>query len=162
MAERISETLQKKLSERLGFYEDLGISLFYRDRCAVEAHDRERQLESQVPAHFSTPDRQKEVTLPKPATKPTFQKAAPVTPQPSPKIASLPVVAGPSLFEAVDKIADDTLLKVRQDLTARGTQLFLATEIPRLNSFLSAKARAPMKTRKDCRSLAARENSLRR
>ncbi len=116
MAERISETLQKKLSERLGFYEDLGISLFYRDRCAVEAHDRERQLESQVPAHFSTPDRQKEVTLPKPATKPTFQKAAPVTPQPSPKIASLPVVAGPSLFEAVDKIADDTLLKVRQDL----------------------------------------------
>ncbi len=112
MAERISETLQKKLSERLGFYEDLGISLFYRDRCAVEAHDRERQLESQVPAHFSTPDRQKEVTLPKPATKPTF----------------------------------------------RGTQLFLATEIPRLNSFLSAKARAPMKTRKGCRSLAARGN----
>jgi hypothetical protein len=32
MAERISETLQKKLSGRLGFYEDLGIRLFYRDR----------------------------------------------------------------------------------------------------------------------------------
>ncbi len=33
-----------------------------------------------------------------------------------PKIASLPVVAGPSLFEAVEKIAGDTLLKVREDL----------------------------------------------
>jgi DNA polymerase len=116
MAERISETLQKKLSERLGFYEDLGISLFYRDRCAVATRDRERQLESPVPAHFSIPDRQKEVTLPRPTAKPAFQNAAPVTPPPSPKIASLPVVAGPSLFEAVDKIVDDTLLKVRQDL----------------------------------------------
>src|SRR5258707_6023826 len=105
MTERISETLQKKLSERLGFYEYLGISLFYRDRCAVATHDRERQLESPVPVHFSTPGLPKEVILPRPAAKPAFQKAAPVTPQPSPKIASLPVAAGPSLVEAVERIA---------------------------------------------------------
>ncbi len=35
---------------------------------------------------------------------------------PSPKIASLPVAAGPSLFESMDKIAGDSLLKIREDL----------------------------------------------
>ena len=117
MAERISEALQKKLSGRLGFYEDLGIRLFYRDRGAVVVAHGERQTETPAIAHFSTIDLQKEVTLPKPAGKPAAQKTAPVAiPPVIPKSASLPVVSGPSLFEAVDKIADDTLLKVREDL----------------------------------------------
>ncbi|HEX7698510.1 MAG TPA: uracil-DNA glycosylase [Candidatus Acidoferrum sp.] len=112
MAERISETLQKKLSGRLGFYKDLGIRLFYRDRGAVAAPDSERRLKTPEVAQLSTIDLQKEKTLPKPVAKPALQKIVPV----SPKIASLPVVAGPSLFEAVDKIADDTLLKIRENL----------------------------------------------
>src|SRR5260370_166678 len=117
MAERISETLQKKLSGRLGFYEDLGIVLSYRDRGAVVAPHGERQIETPETARLSTIEPQKEATLPKPARKPALQKTAPVvTPPVSPKIASLPVVAGPSLFEAVEKIAGDTLLKVREDL----------------------------------------------
>jgi uracil-DNA glycosylase len=114
MAERISETLQRKISERLGFYEDLGIQLFYRDRGAVTVS--ERQLESPVPTRSSPPNVQKEQILPKPAAKPAFQKNAQAVSSGSPKSASLPVVAGPSLFEAADKIADDTLLKVREDL----------------------------------------------
>src|SRR6266480_4733416 len=116
MAERISETLQKKLSSRLSFYEDLGIRLFYRDRGAGAAWDNERQVELPATTHFPTIDLQKEKTLPKPAGKPALQKTMSVTTPVIPKIASLPVVAGPSLFEAVDKIADDTLLKVREDL----------------------------------------------
>jgi len=112
MAERISETLQKKLSGRLGFYEDLGIRLFYRDRGAVAAPDSERRLKTPEVAQLSTIDLQKEKTLPKPVAKPALQKIALV----SPKMASLPVVAEPSLFEAVDKIADDTLLKIRENL----------------------------------------------
>jgi DNA polymerase len=116
MAERVSETLQKKLSDRLGFYEDLGIRLFYRDRGAATAPDCERGLEQPAIAHFSTPDAQKEETLPKPTGKPALQKTAPIVAPVSPKIASLPVVAGPSLFEAVDKIAGDSLLKIREDL----------------------------------------------
>jgi len=95
MAERISETLQKKLSGRLGFYEDLGIRLFYRDRIAGVAPDVERRMETPLTAHFSTPDIQKEVTLPKPAGKPALQKTAPVVAPVSPRIASLPVIAGP-------------------------------------------------------------------
>jgi uracil-DNA glycosylase family 4 len=117
MAERISESLQKKLSGRLGFYEDLGIRLFYRARGSVAVPHDERRIEAPAIARFSTIDLQKEETLPKPAGKPALQETALVaTPMVSPKIASLPVVAGPSLFEAVDKIANDTLLKVREDL----------------------------------------------
>src|SRR5258708_35613750 len=116
MAERISETLQKKLSGRLGFYEALGIRLFYRGRVAGVAPDVERRLETPAAAHFSTLQLQKEETFPKPAGKPALQKTAPDVASVSPKIASLPVVAGPNIFEAVDKIADDTLLKIREDL----------------------------------------------
>ncbi len=116
MAERICETLQKKLSDRLGFYEDLGIRLFYRDRGTVAALKSEPRLELPAKPRFSTLDLQKDETLPKPAGKPALQKAAPVVTPVSPKIVSLPVIAGPSLFEAVDKIADDTLLKIREDL----------------------------------------------
>jgi uracil-DNA glycosylase len=116
MAERISEFLQKKLSDRLSFYEDLGIQLFYRDRQVAALPETEQDLEPAVTIRFSSPNVQKEETLPKPAGKPAFQKAASAITPVTPKIASLPVAAGPSLFEAVDKIVDDTLLKVREDL----------------------------------------------
>jgi len=115
MTERISETLQKKLSDRLGFYDDLGIRQFYRDRGATVVSDSGPQFEEPAMARFSSPNIQKEETLPKSARKPVLRVSAPV-PTPSPKIPSLPVAAGPSLFEAVDKIVDDTLLKVREDL----------------------------------------------
>jgi uracil-DNA glycosylase family 4 len=54
--------------------------------------------------------------LPKPVAKPALQRLAPVVAPVNPKTASLPVVAGPSLFEAVNKIADDTLPKIRENL----------------------------------------------
>jgi uracil-DNA glycosylase len=116
MTERLSESLQKKLSGRLAFYEDLGIRLFYRDRGSIAAPQDERQMETPATAHFSALEFQKEATLPKPAGMPAAQKFAPAAVPVFPKITSLPVVSGPSLFEAVDKIADDTLLRVREDL----------------------------------------------
>src|SRR6266404_9311139 len=116
MAEPISESLQKKLSARLGFYEDIGIHSFYRDRRAVAAADRGQQLESLVPAHFSTPELQKEETLPKPSAKPALPKSAPAVTPVIPRSASLPVIAGPSLFESMEKVAGDSLLKTPEDL----------------------------------------------
>jgi uracil-DNA glycosylase family 4 len=116
MAERISETLQKKISGRLTFYEDLGIRLFYRDRETVAAPHSEPRLEPLATSHFSTPGLPKEETLPKLAGKPPFQKTAPFVGPVSPKITSLPAVVGPSLFESMDKIAGDSLLKTREDL----------------------------------------------
>ena len=116
MAERIPETLHKKLSDRLSFYEDLGIHLFYRDRAAVARLDGERPLELPVSARISTIDLQKEVTLPKPAGKPAAQKPTPIAAPAIPKIASLPMAAAPSLFQSVEKFPGDTLLKIRDDL----------------------------------------------
>jgi uracil-DNA glycosylase family 4 len=116
MAERIPESFQKKITDRLCFYEDLGIRLFYRDRGPGVAPDSKWRSDIPATARFSTSEIQKEATLPKPAGKPALQKTAPVLTPVSPKIAPLPMAAGPSLFEAVDRIADDTLPKVREDL----------------------------------------------
>ncbi len=116
MPERVSETLHKKLSDRLGFYEDLGIQLFYRDRTGVAAPDSESRAELSASPRFAVPDLQKEEPLPKPAGKLALQKTAPALTPVSPKIASLPVIAGPSLFESVEKITGDSLLKTREDL----------------------------------------------
>ena len=61
MSERISESLQQKISDRLSFYQDMGISLFYRDR--LGAH--QEYAESSVPPAIA----QEEAILPKPARK---------------------------------------------------------------------------------------------
>jgi DNA polymerase len=78
--------------------------------------DSESRAELSASTRFAAPDLQKEEPLPKPAGKPALQKAAPALTPVSPKIASLPVIAGPSLFESVEKITGDSLLKTREDL----------------------------------------------
>jgi uracil-DNA glycosylase family 4 len=115
MAERISESLQKKLSSRLNFYEDLGIRLFYRDRGAA-APPLEQRADLQAISNQPTPEFQKEETLPKPAGKPSLQKPAPMALPASSKTVPLPVTAGLSLFESIEKIEGDSLLKTREDL----------------------------------------------
>jgi uracil-DNA glycosylase family 4 len=117
MAEPISESLQKKLSARLGFYEDIGIRLFYRDRCGtVSTLDQQARLEPLATTNLSTLEPQKEQPLPKPAAKPALPKPAPIVAPVIPKAVPLPVVAGPSLFESMEKVAGDSLLKTREDL----------------------------------------------
>jgi uracil-DNA glycosylase len=108
MTERLSEPLQKKVADRLSFYDDLGIRLFYRDRVTP------RQEDSSRAAHASVPSVQEEPTLPKPARKPELQRVTPAMAGKPP--LPLPIAVGPSLFDAAEKIADDTLLRVRQDL----------------------------------------------
>jgi uracil-DNA glycosylase len=112
MPEYLPEALQKKIADRLSFYEDLGIHQFYRDRI-TEPH------EGSIPISFVSPSSTPEENpLPKPIRKPELTRAAlaavPVVPKSSP--LPLPVVSGPSLFESIDKITDDTLLKIREDL----------------------------------------------
>jgi len=111
MAERIPETLQRKITDRLRFYEDLGIRQFYRERSAP--------LRDSLPpvTLTSLPEMTQEMPLPKPVRKPELPKAVLVS-APVAKISPLPLpmAAGPSLFESIDKISGDTLLKVREDL----------------------------------------------
>ena len=112
MAERIAEALQKKITDRLYFYEDLGIRQFYRDRSS-------ELRESSTPiAITSPPDIPEEMPLPKPVRKPELPSAAPIASPVAPKISplSLPAAVRPPLFESIDKIAGDSLLKIREDL----------------------------------------------
>jgi len=109
MPESIPESLQQKIEERLRYYEDLGIRLFYRDRpVSAGAMADSTPTISQTPS-VAIPE---EISLPKLKSR----MPMPVAPVPAPRV--LPVVApsGPSLFESVDKIKDDTLLKIREDM----------------------------------------------
>jgi len=106
MPERFSASLQQKIEDRLRYYEDLGIRLFYTDRGPSGAGVASRQaLVSAPPATSIT----EEIPLPKSLPKPAPMKAAP-----PPLVIAPP--AGPSLFESFDKVKDDTLLKTREDL----------------------------------------------
>jgi uracil-DNA glycosylase len=108
MPESIPASLQEKIEERLRYYEDLGIRLFYRDRVAGEASG----LNLLSVAADARPPRAgipEEISLPKP------KQAAPSVAAPPPRVA--PIIAAPSglsLFE--EKVQDDTLLKIRDDI----------------------------------------------
>ena len=102
MPDSTDTTLREKISERLRFYEDLGLSPFYRDRRSPKKQLSPFSVESSSTAT-------EEPILPKAATKATAV----------PNIDSkpvLPVATGPSLFEGAGKIPGETLLKVREDL----------------------------------------------
>jgi uracil-DNA glycosylase len=108
MTERLPEPLQQKLSERLHFYQNLGIDLFYRDRAAA------LRLPTVAPA-WPIPVA-KEDALPKPARQPQPLRPSPPLPLAAPKFTALPAAAAPSLFDSVNKVSGDTLLKIREDL----------------------------------------------
>jgi uracil-DNA glycosylase len=100
MPERTPAALQQKLTDRLTFYQDIGIQLFYRDRYP-------REIASVT----------EEIPLPRPVQKPlpvmkSVLQARPLPPKPD----VFPVASGPSLFEAMNRIPDDTLLKIQTDL----------------------------------------------
>jgi uracil-DNA glycosylase len=118
MAERIPELLQKKIADRLGFYEDIGIRQFYRNRVSELSHSGEPRLDMSIGVAHSNLIPREEETLPKPVRKPELPKPAPTAALATSKISLPPllVAARPSLFEAMEKIADDTLLKIREDL----------------------------------------------
>ena len=111
----IPEALQKKVTERLSYHRDLGIDSFYRNR---QPKTVAIQALPDPPPETARPNSvaREEHNLPKPTRRPELAKLAlPVAPE-IPRLAPLSMSAGPTLFEAVDKIADDTLLKIRADL----------------------------------------------
>jgi len=108
MPENLPESLKQKISERLRFYEDIGIGSFYRDRAGVLQGGQPvapltiQQTTSQV----------QEPSLPKRERKPLPPVETPAIPLR--KIESIRADTGLSLFES--KIENDTLLKIREDL----------------------------------------------
>jgi uracil-DNA glycosylase len=99
MAERIPAALEEKFRKRLTFYQDIGIDLFYRDRFPLQA------------AAVA-----EEIILPKPVQKPQLAKSFSPTPQAPPKLPVLPRSSDVSLFDSLNKIADDSLPKILADI----------------------------------------------
>ena len=114
MPGQIPENLRKKVAERLAFYEDLGIRFFYRDRRPEAILQQGKPVESVEPPVRPTQIAHQEPALPKIPLRPGLPKVASTGPKVPP--LPLPAAPGPSLFEAADKIAGDTLLRVREDL----------------------------------------------
>ena len=113
MPERLDDFLQQKLSDRLRYYEDIGVGSFYRDR-GSSVLPPEPQAAVAVPDRYQSIDIE-EQGLPKREARPL--PPIPVSSAPPRKFESpLAVDSGPSLFETVNKITNDTLLKIREDL----------------------------------------------
>ena len=108
MSERLPETLQQKLSDRLRYYDDIGIGRFYRDRGATLPPDA--LVTTAAPEVMPIIE---ELSLPKREPKSTQPVAASAA---SHKLEPLPVPSGPSLFEAANKIENDTLPLIRANL----------------------------------------------
>jgi len=109
MADRFPESLQQKIAERLRYYEDLGIGLFYRDRITMPDL---RSISALVPSQADPIPTPQEISLPK--LKPDSSKLSPLPL--APRLAPLAPPPGPSLFESIEKVQDDTLLKIREGL----------------------------------------------
>jgi uracil-DNA glycosylase family 4 len=114
MPERILAVTDKKLTERLNFYKDMGIGLFYSNRSAGSVSrtlSPRDNNESAIQPQILT---EEELNLPKIARKPEIAKAPPMTV--TSRAEFVPIPSGPSLFESMSKVADDSLLKIREDL----------------------------------------------
>ncbi|HUE41984.1 MAG TPA: uracil-DNA glycosylase [Candidatus Sulfotelmatobacter sp.] len=141
MADRISETLQQKISARLSFYEDIGIDLFYRDRTSAlrpVASDAGVPAAAQpeyLPADVDEPRESAFQGVESPAVAVSKSIAAPailednlprtprkpvLPPAPAWRIPEAPKIVLPApksgLFDAVAKISGDSLLKIRDDI----------------------------------------------
>jgi len=115
MAAHLSETLQKQISTRLSFYEDLGIPLFYGHRCSVPRTVAGPSAQAQeIPS--GTPALPEEPVLSKPPGTTPVPHISAAAISATPKTTFLPTAAKPSLFTAMDRIPDDSLLKIRSDL----------------------------------------------
>lgn len=99
MPESIPESLQTKIEERLRYYEDLGIRLFYRDR--LPSLSREPAVEGCEQQPLPTAPRKIDV----PSNVESPSRLLPVRPP-----------AAASLFAEVNKVQDDSLLKIREDI----------------------------------------------
>jgi uracil-DNA glycosylase len=117
MPNRLNEGLEKKIAARLRYYDDLGIRLFYKDRLSpLPSVPHAEASFSPSPLPAAQPIRP-ESAVPSRPTAPvisSLRAAQPVAAVPAPIFAPRPVV--PSLFDSMNKISDDTLLKVREDL----------------------------------------------
>jgi uracil-DNA glycosylase len=109
MPEAIPESLQQKIEERLRYYEDLGIRLFYRDRVGQVGSSAEsrpavaQDVSTSIPQQPAPAPAKVNVSIPL-RTEPAGPAAVAITPP------------GASLFDEMDRVKDDTLPKILEDI----------------------------------------------
>jgi uracil-DNA glycosylase len=110
MTAPLSERLQRKIAERLAFYEDLGTKLFYRERTVVTAGVQLRAEPCQDP-----PTIEGKETLRKP--KPSAAAAPQLGTQ---RDIDAALFSAPSktsnFFASLKTVTNDSLLKIREDI----------------------------------------------
>jgi uracil-DNA glycosylase len=133
---RISDALRDKLSKRLSFYDDIGIRQFFRDRFSPPSGDSALMRAATMDPGSSTPDRDSRADSTAPLRSETSSASTDNREEPLPKSRPKPIVPqNPtfgiraasndtvlritpkvSLFDSIEKIVGDSLLKIRNDL----------------------------------------------
>jgi uracil-DNA glycosylase len=94
-----TQTPREKLEAWLRYYDDLNLGAFYTDRRTMGKRPIQRTAENA------------------PAAPPAMQASVAVAPpKVAPPVSVLPIVSAPSLFEAIDRVENDTLERIREDL----------------------------------------------
>src|SRR5579872_1026185 len=119
----LPESSYSKIAERLSFYREIGIELFYRNRASsriaaaetIAAQEQTRAAESpgEGASVAKTVAKPAPPELPRPTWRPMAAGAGKLS---TPAAPILPKAASPSLFDAASRISGDTLLKIREDL----------------------------------------------
>jgi uracil-DNA glycosylase family 4 len=99
-----TQTQREKLEAWLRYYDDLNLGAFYTDRRTMGKRAAKPAAKTAPAARTTT------VQQSIPASAPV--KAAP----PAPVLPVLPVVNAASLFEAIDRVENDTIERIREDL----------------------------------------------
>jgi uracil-DNA glycosylase len=94
-----TQTPREKLEAWLRYYDDLNLGAFYTDRRTMGKRPIQRTAEN---ASAAPPATQKPIAV--------------VPPKVAPPVSVLPIVSAPSLFEAIDRVENDTLERIREDL----------------------------------------------
>ena len=97
MAISLHESTRKKLEDTLRYYEDIGVHEYFLDRAPQAAEEAEAVFAPVLPA----------------ASVPRARVAAAAE---SAMLAGIPVPQGPSLFEAIERVQNDSLERIRADI----------------------------------------------
>jgi uracil-DNA glycosylase family 4 len=126
MPGQFPDSIQRKIEDRLRFYDDLGIRLFYRDRAGTSvlvdsiASSAVTRMEEVVVEEKELPKSASKSVESKPAAA-KFTAPTPIAPKAAPSPVAMQmkeifVKPAAPLFDTVDKVQGDTLLKIREDL----------------------------------------------
>ncbi len=93
----LHESTRKKLEDTLRYYEDIGVREYFLDRALQAAGEAEAISAPVLPAA-------------------SMPRARVVAAAESAMLAGIPVPQGPSLFEAIERVQDDSLERIRADI----------------------------------------------